>query len=67
MPKVIARPNESFNVTLKRFKKSCQRASLLSEIKKNRFYEKPSDKKRKAVNKAKRKEMKRKLKRRRYR
>ncbi|RLC53466.1 MAG: 30S ribosomal protein S21, partial [Candidatus Cloacimonadota bacterium] len=42
MPKVIAREGEAFQVTLRKFKKSCEKAGLLSDIKKNNYYEKPS-------------------------
>lgn len=58
MPKVITRDGEPFQVTLRRFKKSCEKASLLSDVKKNRFFEKPSVKKRRELNAAKRKAVK---------
>ena len=58
MPKVITREGEPFQVTLRRFKKSCEKASLLSDVKKNRFFEKPSVKKRRELNAAKRKAVK---------
>ena len=34
VPKIIAREGESFQVTLRKFKKSCEKAGLLSDIKK---------------------------------
>ena len=53
-------PDESFENALKRFKKQCEKAGLLSELEKRQHYEKPSvRKKRKAVTarkKAKRRE-----------
>lgn len=58
MPKVITRDGEPFQVTLRRFKKSCEKASLLADVKKNRFFEKPSVKKRRELNAAKRKAVK---------
>jgi len=58
VPKVITRDGEPFQVTLRRFKKSCEKASLLSDVKKNRFFEKPSVKKRRELNAAKRKAVK---------
>jgi small subunit ribosomal protein S21 len=58
VPKVIAREGEPFQVTLRRFKKACEKASLLSELKKHRFYEKPSVKRRRELNAAKRKAVK---------
>ena len=45
MPTVIAKDNEPFDILLKRFKKKCERAAILSEIKKHQAYEKPSVKK----------------------
>ena len=58
MPKIYARENEPFQVTLRRFKKACEKSSLLSDVKKNKFYEKPSVIKRRALNAAKRKVLK---------
>ncbi len=58
MPKVVSRDNEPFQVTLRRFKKSCEKAGLLSDIKKNKFYEKPSIVRRKKEKEARRKMMK---------
>jgi small subunit ribosomal protein S21 len=53
-------PDESFESALKRFKKQCEKAGLLSELKKRQHYEKPSvRRKRKALaarKKAKRRE-----------
>jgi small subunit ribosomal protein S21 len=40
--KVIVEPDESFESALKRFKKQCENAGLLSEFKKRQHYEKPS-------------------------
>jgi small subunit ribosomal protein S21 len=47
---VIVEPAESFESALKRFKKQCEKAGLLSELKKRQHYEKPSvRRKRKAL------------------
>jgi small subunit ribosomal protein S21 len=60
LTKVIVEPDESFESALKRFKKQCEKAGLLSELKKRQHYEKPSARrKRKALaarKKAKRRE-----------
>src|SRR5437016_13131592 len=40
--KVIVESDESFESALKRFKKQCEKAGLLAEIKKRLHYEKPS-------------------------
>ena len=55
MTKVIVEPDESFESALKRFKKQCEKAGLLSELKKRQHYEKPSvRRKRKALAAARR-------------
>ncbi|MBN1326958.1 MAG: 30S ribosomal protein S21 [Candidatus Cloacimonetes bacterium] len=58
MPKVYAKENESFQMLLRRFKKSCEKAGLLSDIKKNNYYEKPSVTRRKKIKDARRKALK---------
>jgi small subunit ribosomal protein S21 len=55
LPTVIAKDNEPFDILLKRFKKKCERAAILSEIKKHQAYEKPSVKKKREENVARRK------------
>ena len=50
MPGIKVRENESFDNALKRFKKQCEKAGILSEVRKREYYEKPSVKrKRKAL------------------
>ena len=34
--------DEPFEIALRRFKKQCERAGILSEVRKRQFYEKPS-------------------------
>lgn len=48
MPIIKIKDNESFDLVLRRFKKACEKAGVLSEIKKREFYEKPSVKRKKA-------------------
>jgi len=66
LPKVVAKSGESFQVLLRRFKKSCERAGLLSDVKKNKYYEKPSVVRKKEKNEQVRKAMKRLRKQRRF-
>lgn len=66
MPKVIARETDSFQMTLRRFKKSCEKAALLSDIKKNQYFEKPTVERRRKLNAAKRKAVKQQRKMQRY-
>ena len=58
MPKVVAREGEAFQVTLRRFKTSCEKAGLLSDVKKNNYYEKPAAKRRREAKEARRKALK---------
>jgi len=66
VPTVYARENEHFEVLLKKFKKKCEKAAILSEIKKHQTYEKPSDAKKRQENAARRKMLKQKRKMERY-
>ena len=47
MPGVRINEGESFENALKRFKKQCEKAGVLSEVRKRESYEKPSVKKKK--------------------
>jgi len=47
MTSVRVKEGESFENAMKRFKKSCEKAGILSEIRKREHYEKPSVKKKK--------------------
>ncbi len=58
VPIVVSRDGEPFEVLLKRFKKKCERAAILSDIKKNQAYEKPSVEKKRRKNTAQRKAVK---------
>lgn len=58
MPTVVARDSEPFEITLKRFKKKCEKAAILSDIKKHQAYEKPSEARKRKDNAARRKMIK---------
>jgi small subunit ribosomal protein S21 len=48
MPSVRVKDNEPFEVALRRFKRSCEKAGVLAEVRRREFYEKPtSERKRK--------------------
>ena len=50
MPIIKLKENESFDSGLRRFKRSCDRAGVISEVRKREFYEKPTSvRKRKAA------------------
>ncbi len=42
MPEVRVRDNEPFDVALRRFKRSCEKAGVLSEVRRRQAYEKPT-------------------------
>ena len=46
MIKVKARGGESIQQMMKRFKKMCEKEGLIKDIKRQSYYEKPSEKKR---------------------
>ncbi|MEK6705531.1 MAG: 30S ribosomal protein S21 [Bdellovibrionota bacterium] len=47
MPGIMIREGDSFEAALKRFKKQCEKAGILSEVRKRESYEKPSVKRKK--------------------
>ncbi|BBD79075.1 MULTISPECIES: 30S ribosomal protein S21 [Rhodanobacteraceae] len=42
MPSVKVRENEPFELALRRFKRTCEKAGILAETRKREFYEKPT-------------------------
>ena len=42
MPSVKIKENEPFDVALRRFKRSCEKAGVLAEVRRREFYEKPT-------------------------
>ncbi len=52
MIKVKARANESVNQMLRRFKKLCEKEGLTKDIKRNSYYEKPSERRRRRMRKS---------------
>ncbi len=51
MIKVKTRSNESIHQMIKRFKKICEKEGLVKDIKRNSYYEKPSDRRRRRMRK----------------
>ncbi|MGF1642411.1 MAG: 30S ribosomal protein S21 [Thiotrichales bacterium] len=43
MPSVRLRENEPFDIALRRFKRTCEKAGVLSEVRSREFYEKPTE------------------------
>ena len=58
MPEIIVRDAENIEVSLKRFKKSIEREGILTEIRRRDFFEKPSVKRKRKADAAKRKMLK---------
>lgn len=42
MPAVKVKENEPFDVALRRFKRACEKAGVLAEVRSREFYEKPT-------------------------
>jgi len=42
MPSVKIRDNEPFDIALRRFKRSCEKAGILAEVRRREYYEKPT-------------------------
>ncbi|HEX7030488.1 MAG TPA: 30S ribosomal protein S21 [Gammaproteobacteria bacterium] len=42
MPHVRVKENEPFDVALRRFKRACEKAGVLTEVRRREFYEKPT-------------------------
>ena len=55
MSEVILTQDENFERALRRFKKKCESAGILSDLRKHRHYEKPSERRKRKMNAAVRK------------
>ena len=50
MPQVKIKENEPLDIALRRFKRSCEKAGVIAEVRRREFYEKPTSvRKRKAA------------------
>jgi small subunit ribosomal protein S21 len=59
MPLVKVREDESLESALKRFKRKCEKAGILSELKKRQHFEKPSQRRKRKALAARKKLLKR--------
>jgi small subunit ribosomal protein S21 len=59
MPKVEVKKGEELEKALRRFKTKLRHEGILEEMKKREFYEKPSQRRRKELEAARRREMRR--------
>lgn len=59
MPSVKVRENENFDAALRRFKRACEKAGILSELRRREFYEKPTQERKRKKAAAVKRQMKR--------
>ena len=59
MPKIVVREKESIEDALRRFKRNCAKAGIQQEIRKREHYEKPSVRRKKKSEAARKKNKKR--------
>ena len=43
MPSIKIKETESFDVGLRKFRRACERAGVITEVRKREFYEKPTE------------------------
>jgi small subunit ribosomal protein S21 len=55
---IVIHDDENFERALRRFKKKCEKAGILSDLRKHRHYEKPSERRKRKANAATRKNRK---------
>jgi len=55
LSEVIIHDDENVERALKRFKKKCEKAGILSDLRRRRHYEKPSERRKRKMNAAARK------------
>lgn len=54
---IIIKENENIEKAMRRFTKTCERSGVLSELKKYRYYEKPSEERKRKLNTAKQRQL----------
>ena len=59
MPRIIVKEDESFESALRRFKKRCEKEGILSDVRKHQRFEKPSERRKRKLLAARRKNLKR--------
>ena len=57
MPGIRVKDGESFESALRRFKKKCEKAGILADLRRHQHFEKPSERRKRKLNAAKRKMM----------
>jgi len=59
MPTIRVKENEPFEVALRRFKRSCEKAGVLTEVRRREFYEKPTEERKRKAAAARKRSLKR--------
>jgi small subunit ribosomal protein S21 len=59
LPGLRVKDNEPYDSALRRFKKQCEKAGILSEVRRREFYEKPSVRRKKKSIAARKRALKR--------
>jgi small subunit ribosomal protein S21 len=58
MPLIKVKENESFEMAMKRFKKQCEKAGILTELRRREYYDKPSVRRKKKAAAARKRALK---------
>jgi len=58
LPVIKVRDNEPFESAMRRFKKQCEKAGILSELKRREYYDKPSVRRKKKAAAARKRALK---------
>ncbi|CAG1009640.1 30S ribosomal protein S21 [Myxococcaceae bacterium] len=58
MPLIKVKENESFEQAMKRFKKQCEKAGILTELRRREYYDKPSVRRKKKAAAARKRALK---------
>ena len=61
MAEVRVGENETFESALRRFKKKCEKAGVLADLRRHQHFEKPSERRKRKLNAAKRKNLARRV------
>ncbi|MDH3670735.1 MAG: 30S ribosomal protein S21 [Gammaproteobacteria bacterium] len=58
MPSIRLKDNEPFEIALRRFRRSCEKAGVFSEMRRREFYEKPTSVRKRKAAAARKRELK---------
>ncbi len=58
MPSIRIKDNEPFEVALRRFRRSCEKAGVFAEMRRREFYEKPTEVRKRKAAAARKRELK---------